>query len=164
MTQVPIAEGVFTWPSESPRLLGSRCDDCGTHTFPAQRGCPRCGSESMARVELADRGTLFTFTTQGYLPKEPYTGPETEDDFTPFALGYVELPREVIVETRITEADPARLEIGMPVRLVIVPFRREPDGTQVLTYAFAPAASVRERGIPASSERPIEPVGDGDAS
>jgi uncharacterized OB-fold protein len=141
VTQVPIAEGVFTWPSDSPHLLGSRCDDCGTHTFPTQPGCPRCGSESMAPVELADHGTLFTFTTQGYLPKEPYTGPESEHDFTGFAVGYVELPGEVIVETRLTEPDPANLEIGMPVRLVIVPFRREPDGTEVMTYAFAPLAA-----------------------
>ena len=92
MTQVPIAGGVFTWPSDTPHLLGARCGDCGTHTFPAQAGCPRCGSESMATVELADRGTLFTFTTQEFLPKEPYTGPETEDDFAGFVVGYVELP------------------------------------------------------------------------
>jgi uncharacterized OB-fold protein len=139
VTQVAIAEGVFTWPSDSPRLLGSRCSDCGAHTFPTQPGCPRCGSESVTTVELADHGTLFTFTTQGYLPKAPYTGPETDDDFTGFAVGYVELPGEVIVETRLTEPDPARLAIGMPVRLVIVPFRREPDGTEVMTYAFEPA-------------------------
>jgi uncharacterized OB-fold protein len=144
--QVPIADGVFTWPSEHPRLLGGRCADCGTHTFPTQPGCPRCGSEAMTTVELADRGTLFTFTTQGYLPKEPYTGPETEDDFRGFALGYVELPGEVIVETRLTEPEPAKLRIGMLVQLVIVPFRREPDGTEVVTYAFAPTEEATEEG------------------
>ncbi len=92
----------------------------------------------METVELADHGTLFTFTTQGFLPKEPYTGPENEDDFAAYAIGYVELPGEVMVETRLTEPDPAALEIGMPMRLVIVPFRTEPDGTEVMTYAFAP--------------------------
>jgi uncharacterized OB-fold protein len=143
MSQVPIAEGVFTWPSESAHLLGARCGDCGTHTFPAQPSCPRCGAEAMATVELADRGTLFTFTTQGFLPKEPYTGPETEDDFAGFVVGYVELAGEVIVETRITECDPTALHIGMPVHLVVVPFRRDADGTEVMTYAFAP---VREEG------------------
>jgi uncharacterized OB-fold protein len=139
--QVPIADGIFTWPSENPRLLGSRCDDCGTHTFPAQSGCPRCGSESMATVPLAERGTLFTFTTQEYLPKEPYGGPETEDDFPGFAVGYVELAGQVIVETRLTGCVPGELRIGMAVRLVVVPFRREPDGTEVLTYAFAPVTA-----------------------
>jgi len=140
-TRVPIAEGVFTWPSEQPRLLGARCGDCGTHTFPAQPGCPRCGSEAMGTVELADRGTLFTFTTQGFLPKAPYAGSETEADFAGYAVGYVELPGEVMVETRLTALDPGSLRIGMPMRLVVVPFRTEPDGTEVMTYAFAPAGN-----------------------
>jgi uncharacterized OB-fold protein len=26
---------VFTWPSESPQLIGSRCDTCATATFPS---------------------------------------------------------------------------------------------------------------------------------
>jgi uncharacterized OB-fold protein len=98
----------------------------------------------MEVVELADRGTLFTFTTQGFLPKEPYTGPETslqsEADFAGFTVGYVELPGQVMVETRLTEPDPAKLAIGMPMRLVIVPFRTDADGTEVVTYAFAPDA------------------------
>jgi uncharacterized OB-fold protein len=139
MAQVPIAEGVFTWPTDSPHLLGGRCGECGTHTFPAQAGCPKCGSEAMAVVELADHGTLFTFTTQEFLPKVPYGGPETDADFAGFLLGYVELPGEVIVETRLTGVDAADLQIGMPMRVVVVPFRRDPDGTEVMTYAFTPA-------------------------
>ncbi len=144
MTQVPIAEGVFTWPSEEPRLLGARCGDCGAHTFPAQSGCPRCGSEAMSVVQLAGRGTLFTFTTQEFLPKEPYAGPETDDDFVGFALGYVELPGQVIVESRLVGCEPGRLRIGMPLRLVVVPFRHEPDGREVMTFAFAPADDERD--------------------
>ena len=27
--QVAIEEGLFTWPSDDPRLLGSQCQDCG---------------------------------------------------------------------------------------------------------------------------------------
>jgi uncharacterized OB-fold protein len=36
MARVPVAAGVFTWPSESPRLIGSRCGACGIVTFPPQ--------------------------------------------------------------------------------------------------------------------------------
>ena len=43
-----------------------------------------------------------------------------------------------MVETRLTEADPEQLEIGMEMELVVVPFRTDPDGTEVVTYAFAP--------------------------
>ena len=144
MKTVPIADGVFTWPASRPRLLGARCGECGTHTFPAQSGCPRCGSEAMAVVELADRGTLYTYTTQEFLPKWPYAGPETETDFAGYTVGYVELPGEVMVETRVVGIAPDRLRIGMPLRLVIVPFRTDPDGAEVLTYAFAPEGAVED--------------------
>jgi uncharacterized OB-fold protein len=139
MASRPVAEGLFATGPDGPHLLGSRCGACGTVTFPTQRGCPRCGADAMAGTPLARRGRLFTFTTQGYLPKEPYIGPGTDDDFTPFGVGYVELP-EVMVETRLTEADPDRLVIGMEMELVVVPFAHDPDGTEVLAFAFAPVA------------------------
>ncbi|MEX2269245.1 MAG: OB-fold domain-containing protein [Acidimicrobiia bacterium] len=137
----PIAEDLFTQTGDGPRIVGSRCGTCHTVVFPKATSCPRCGNDEMDEHLLAPRGTLFTFTTQGFLPKEPYTGPETEEDFTGYALGYVELPGEVMVETRITEADVSRLAIGMEMELVIVPFRTEPDGTQVTTFAFQPVGS-----------------------
>jgi uncharacterized OB-fold protein len=46
----------------------------------------------------------------------------------------------VIVESRLTENDPERLHIGMPVELVIVPFTTDDEGREVVTFAFAPAA------------------------
>ena len=145
----PIAPEVFTWPSDEPQLVGSRCTACSTVVFPQAPGCPRCGSTEMERHELGRRGRLWTFTTQGFLPKAPYLGPETEEDFEGYGVGYVELPGETMVEGRLTEGDPARLEIGMEMELVIVPFRTDPDGTEVMTYAFAPvdgAASTRSGG------------------
>ena len=88
---------------------------------------------------LPRRGTLWTFTTQEFLPKEPYAGGETVETFTPFGVGLVQLDDVVRVEARLTESDPAKLHIGMAVRLVIVPFRHDPDGTEVMTFAFEPA-------------------------
>ena len=137
-TGVPIAPDLFTWPSDAPRLIGGRCAACGTVTFPRQHGCPRCGDDRIEEELLARRGTLFTFTTQGFLPKEPYAGPETEATFTGYALGYVELPGQVMVETRLTEPDPEALRIGMPVELVVVPFRVDEHGRDVMAVAFRP--------------------------
>ena len=45
-----------------------------------------------------------------------------------------------MVEARLTEPDPARLAIGQPMRLAIVPYTVRADGTEVLTFAFAPVA------------------------
>jgi uncharacterized OB-fold protein len=136
--QRPIADGVFAWPADEPRLLGSRCDGCGTVVFPAQFGCPKCGRTGMASLELSRRGTLWTWTSQDFLPKEPYAGPETEADFAGYLLGFVELPEGVRVVTRLHGLDRADVRIGMELELVILPFTVDRDGTEVLAYAFAP--------------------------
>jgi len=139
VTQTPFAPGVFTWPSEEPRLIGGRCAACSSITFPRPPSCARCGSTDVAEHLLPTRGTLWTFTTQGFLPKEPYAGGETPETFRPYGVGLVQLGDEVKVEGRLTEGDPAKLRIGMNLTMVIVPFRSDPDGTVVLTFAFAPA-------------------------
>jgi uncharacterized OB-fold protein len=139
MAQVPVAEGIFTFPSDDPQLIGSRCTACGIVTFPAQSSCPRCASTEMAEQLLARRGRLWAWTTQAFPPPSPpYSGP-TGKDFVPFGVGYVELPGEVKVETRLTESDPDALTIGMDMELVLVPFRTDDDGDEVVTFAFRPA-------------------------
>ena len=138
MTQVPVAEGIFTFPSDDPQLIGSRCDACGIVTFPAQDSCPRCASTGMSEYLLARRGRLWAWTTQDFPPPAPpYSGP-TGNDFVPFGVGYVELPGEVRVETRLTESDPDRLTLGMEMELTLVPFRTDDDGNEVVTFAFRP--------------------------
>jgi uncharacterized OB-fold protein len=145
--QVPVAEGLFTWPSDEPRLIGAQCAACGLVGFPAGPACQRCGgTEATARL-LSDRGTLWTFTTQDFPPPSPPYDGDPSAPFRPYALGYVELPGEVMVEARLTEPDPARLAIGQPMRLAIVPYTVRPDGTEVMTFAFAPE--------PASAPEPV---------
>ncbi len=143
--QVPVAEGVFTWPSDEPRLIGSRCTECAAVSFPSQPSCARCASLSTEQVLLERRGTLWTWTIQGFPPPSPpYLGPTTLGEFTPFGVGYVELPG-VKVEARLTEHDPEKLRIGMPMELVIVPITTRDDGAEVVTYAFQPVDEEAER-------------------
>jgi uncharacterized OB-fold protein len=135
---VPIAEGLFTWPSDDPQLIGSRCGACRIVTFPAQGSCPRCASTDMDEHLLARRGRLWAWTTQDFPPPSPpYAGP-TGADFVPFAVGYVELPGELKVESRLTGAEPADLVPGMEMELELVPFRTAENGDEVVTFAFRP--------------------------
>lgn len=137
--RIPIAEGLFTWPAASPRLLGSRCSDCADVSFPAQASCPACMSTRVERAELSPRGTLWTWTVQRFPPPSPpFVGdPAT---FEPFGVGYVELPEGVRVEARLTENDPEKLAIGMAMELVITPFDRDAEGNERMMFAFAPAS------------------------
>ncbi len=138
MSQVPFASDVFTWPSDEPQLIGGQCADCGSVTFPRQASCARCGSVAVGELLLPTRGTLWTFTTQEFLPKEPYAGGETPETFEPYGVGLIQLDDIVQVEGRLTEADPEKLRIGMEMELVVIPFRVDSDGTEAMTYAFAP--------------------------
>lgn len=136
---VPVAEGIFTWPSDEPRLLGSRCGECGNHMFPVQDGCSRCTATANETVELERRGTLWTWTVQGFPPKSPpYAGDAERATFTPFGVGYVELPDQLKVEARLTESDPSKLVIGQEMELVVVPLATDAGGNEVVTFAFRP--------------------------
>ncbi|WP_262058710.1 Zn-ribbon domain-containing OB-fold protein [Streptomyces sp. STR69] len=139
-TQIPVAEGLFTWPPDEStplRLIGSECTVCGLMSFPAASDCVRCASTESKERLLAERGTLWTYTTQDFRPPSPpYDGPEA---FEPYAVGYIELPGELLVEARLTEPDPDKLRIGQDMRLTLVPYRVQDDGTEVMTFAFAPA-------------------------
>ena len=134
MAQLPVAEGLFT---DEPRLIGSRCTACGIVTFPAQDSCPRCASTELARHLLATRGTLWAWTTQDFPPPSPPFAGATGKAFVPFGVGYVDLG-DVKVETRLTESDPDRLQAGMEMELIVVPFRTDDDGNEVVTFAFRP--------------------------
>ena len=133
MTATAVDPALFS-SLDPPRLAGSRCANCGTVTFPVQAGCARCTGDDMTPVELADRGSLWTWTVQAFEPKAPYRAPE--GGFTPYGVGYVDLG-DVIVESRIL-GDLAALEIGLPMRLTLLPLWAGPDGSPVVSYAFEP--------------------------
>ena len=65
----------------------------------------------------------------------------------PFGVGYVELPGEVKVEARLTESDPDVLRLGMEMELVVLPFRTDDDGNEVVTFAFRPVELRRAHGM-----------------
>jgi uncharacterized OB-fold protein len=138
MISRPIAPDLFEITDSGPRLLGGRRKTDGTIVFPLPSGGERARYE---RVQLRPDGVLWSWTVQRFRPKTPpYAGPETETEFQPYVVGYVELPGEVIVEARIVDVEPDDIAIGMKLALTIIPFRCGEDGTEVTTYAFWPAA------------------------
>jgi uncharacterized OB-fold protein len=91
----------------------------------------------MAKQLLPRLGRLWAWTTQEFPPPSPpYAGP-TGAAFVPYGVGYVQLGDEVRVETRLTAT--TGLRIGMAMRLVLVPFRTDDAGNEVVTFAFEPA-------------------------
>jgi uncharacterized protein len=135
----PIAEDLITWRDGDPSLVGSRCEACGTYAFPVLAGCPKCGATSMRQCELERAGVLWSWTSQGFVPKEPFAGTFMADPFEPWFVGLIELPGQLRLESILTGCPQETLRFGMPMRLVTLPFRTDSDGTEVVTFAFTPA-------------------------
>lgn len=125
-----IAEGLFTEESP-PRLMGGRHRSSGRIVFP----CPT--DAEYEPWPLSRKGRLWSYTIQRYRPKTPpYAGPEA---FEPWAVAYVELPGETIVETRLANVAFDAIRIGMDLELIQLPFERA--GEPVLVHAFQPAGA-----------------------
>ncbi|SFS09488.1 Zn-ribbon domain-containing OB-fold protein [Sphingomonas jatrophae] len=134
MNTRPIAAGILT-DEQPPHLIGGRDRETGRIVFPMPVGTE---GEAFEPVPLARSGTIWSWTVQRFPPKSPpYAGPEP---FEPYAVGYVELPGEVIVESRLTGFTFDQLDCGLPVQLTTVPFGTAADGAALHTYAFGPAA------------------------
>lgn len=102
-------------PRTDDKLTGSRCTTCGVVTYPVSATCPRCGDPAEESA-LSRTGELWTWTIQHFAPKSPPY--ELDGSFSPFAVGYVELPDGVRIEAVIETDDLTRLHIGLPVELV----------------------------------------------
>ena len=149
----PITEGLFTVADGLVRLIGSQCARCGTVAFPRQSSCPKCTSVEVSERLLARRGTLWSWTIQCFPPKSPPYAVDDPDAFEPYGVGYVELPGEVRVEARLTEADPDRLRIGMPMELTLVP---APGGAGGGCQGGRPPVASTARGVVTYAFRPVE--------
>lgn len=138
--QRSIDSALFDWPSDNPHLIGSRCGDCGTVNFPAAASCPRCSSGNIHLIPLGTKGTLWSWTIQNFpLASPPYPAELSGDNFKPFAVGYVELPGQVRVVSRL-EGDLIKgFEIGTPMTIQFQPYYTDADGNEVINYSFAAA-------------------------
>jgi uncharacterized OB-fold protein len=102
-----------------PVLEGSRCRVCGTVGYPASAICARCARPTADPLPLSDEGVVWAYTVQRFPPKSPpYVVPA--EGFTPYAVGYVELPEGIRIEAILDCHDDFAALDRAPVRLVAV--------------------------------------------
>jgi uncharacterized OB-fold protein len=137
MGHIPIAEKLYTEGAEGVRLLAGRDKETGKLVFPLPGGAEGLRYEV---VKLSPRGRLWSYTVQRFPPKPPFKGEQDPAKFKPYAVGYVEIPGEIIVETRIETESFNGLRVGLPMELTLSAFGKTPEGDDIMTYAFKPAA------------------------
>src|ERR1700691_1077775 len=96
--------------AQNVRLHGSLCPQCGLLQFPVAKGCRGCHRHGgLMERPLARRGRLFTFT-KDFLYNAPVE---------PTVMAVVDLEGGGRFLCQMTDADPAAVEIGMEVELVL---------------------------------------------
>ena len=134
-----ISAGLIEVDDSGAHLVGGREKRSGRIVFPLPQGT---SGDDFEPIRLSSTGRLWSWTVQRFRPKSPpYTGSNGGGDFVPYAVGYVELPGEIIVESRLIVDDFSVLRIGLQMKLVVERFTRMADLEPVLTYAFSPAES-----------------------
>ena len=99
-----------SWEEDSTgqvRLLGTRCGQCATLTFPPASACPHCWEHhDLASEVLPEPGVVHSFSVV-HVPEDGIEAPYT--------IGWVDFPGGIRVCGRIRGPDVA---VGDPVRVI----------------------------------------------
>lgn len=79
------------------KILATKCDACGGYTFPPTTSCEKCGSSSVAWVELSGKGTMLYLSHGIAPPPNPRFA-----ELAPYCYGHVMLAEGIYVEGIVT--------------------------------------------------------------
>jgi uncharacterized protein len=134
--QIPVKKGVWAEPDTdgSVSLLGSKCLKCGELFFPKKDTgvCTHCQSDRFEEIRLSREGTIYSYSVVEIRPPGYYQGD------VPYALGFIDLPEGIRVETLFTECDFDELTVGLPVEMVLDTLHEDDEGNEVICYKFKP--------------------------
>jgi uncharacterized OB-fold protein len=118
--------------AEGLRLIAGSCAACTRPHFPRADVCPWCGHPDTDVALIGATGRLWAWTAVTTSPPG-YAGE------LPYGFGVVEVSEGLRVVTRLTEADPARLAAGMPMRLVSALVDAADGMDPMVIWAYTPA-------------------------
>ncbi len=114
---------------ERYRLIGNKCETCGTSYFPARPVCAKCRRKG----KLVDE--QMPFTGKVYSWSKVFVGPTGFDYQTPYFLGIIELDNKVKILAQIVDTDEEAIKIGTRVKKV---FRKiaDNDAEGMIAYGY----------------------------
>lgn len=102
----------FFWDGlDAGELRIQKCSGCEQLHHPPMVRCTACGSYDFGYTVASGRGRLYSFVE----PKHP-AFPAFDKDYV---VGLIELEEGVRIVSNVVDVDPAAIEIGMPLELVI---------------------------------------------
>jgi hypothetical protein len=118
-----------------PYLEGQKCGACGAIFLGARSVCSKCfARDQISPVKLADHGKLYVYS----IVHRSFPGIEV-----PYISAIVDLDGGGTVKGNLigVEPDPAKIEMGMPVKVVFKDAlgRKDRDGNSYISFFFEPA-------------------------
>ena len=107
------------------RLIGSRCQECGTEFFPPVYRCRRCGSEKIKDKEMPREGKIMTYTRL----HEPLPGFEAQ---VPFYLAVVRLENGAKVLGQVVDSPDEFVKTGARVKATVRRAKVDGDSGQII--------------------------------
>lgn len=98
------------------RLLGLKCNDCGTVTCPPKMTCQECTSTNLEITELNGKGKIMTFTTS-------YVAPLGREVEAPYTIVLVELDEGAWIMGNLIDIDPTKVGMELIGRKVKLGFK-----------------------------------------
>lgn len=104
------ADTAFFWAGTAVgELRIQRCTGCRALRHPPGPACPTCGADKPDHVVVAGRGEVFSYVVHHH--------PAIPGRRLPVVVALVALPEGVRVLGELLDVDPARVRVGMPVRI-----------------------------------------------
>lgn len=131
--EIPIRGNLFIQPSDPkdpPKLILSRCRECGGTFYPQEGMCPTCMKEgTLDPIEADGKGKLVAFT-------KVWRSPPGFD--SPYMMASVELDEGPVVIAQLHDWRGIDLKINMPVQFVIGKIKQDLEGNVVIGPKFKP--------------------------
>ena len=120
----PYSSWALLWKEKKQnlQLYGTRCKRCGTFAYPRRRVCLKCSAkDEYEDVKLPRKGKIYTLAKDYLFPNPD----------PPTVMAVVDMEGGGRFYGQMTDCDPARVKIGMPVELT---FRKFHQGEGFYNY------------------------------
>jgi uncharacterized OB-fold protein len=127
--RIPLVDYLSLEPE--PHLVAQECVGCGARYFDHRDACASCFEAEFRSVDVSTVGEVTAFTIVSYAPPgvdAPFVAAIVDCAGTPVRANLVDV-----------EPDPAKVSLGMKVRLTTYSLGADSAGTEAVGFGFAPA-------------------------
>ena len=129
--QIPIVD-YLVLDDGDPHLVANECDNCGAIFYDHRNACGKCANRTFHQRTLGTTGVVRSFAiVHAAAPGVP----------VPYVSAVVDLDGGGDVKANVVnvEPDPAKVSLGMKVKMTTFVGGTDDEGTEAIVFGFEPA-------------------------